>query len=186
VEEPEFVEEMLDIQTKLILGYLEIVSDLPYDGILLSDDWCDQRGVLFGRPRWQKYIKPLMAEIIKRTHETGKFFALHCCGSFIDIMPDIVEIGMDVIESVQPEAKDNDPYVLKRLYGDKITFWGGLGSQSIIPNGTVLELKQEIKKLVTEMGKGGAYILSPAKPLMCGTPPENAVAIFEAFVDQNY
>jgi len=99
-------------------------------------------------------------------------------------MPDIIEIGLDVLESVQPEAEGMYPYELKKKWGDKITFWGTLGSQSTIPFGTPEEIKNEVQKLYREMGKGGGYILAPAKPIQPGTPTENTVAIFEAFTNQ--
>jgi uroporphyrinogen decarboxylase len=99
-------------------------------------------------------------------------------------MPDIIEIGLDILESVQPEAKGNNPYELKSKYGDKIVFWGGLGSQSLIPFGTPEEISREVKKMCTEVGKNGGYILSCAKALQPETPIENAVALLDAFTDQ--
>jgi uroporphyrinogen decarboxylase len=115
-------------------------------------------------------------------HEAGKVALSHCCGSIVDVLPDVVEIGLDVLESVQPEAMD--PYALKRLYGRQITFWGGLGSQSTIQFGTPREIREEIARLCEHMGRGGGYILSPAKPLQPGTPVENAAAVVESFVRQ--
>jgi uroporphyrinogen decarboxylase len=98
-------------------------------------------------------------------------------------MPDLIEIGLDVIESVQPEAVDMNPYELKRRFGEKITFWGGLGSQSTIQFGSPREIKAEVEKLRREMGIGGGYILAPSKALQPGTPVENAAAVVEAFLD---
>jgi uroporphyrinogen decarboxylase len=109
----------------------------------------------------------------------------HSCGSLAEILPDLVEIGLDVYESVQPEAKDNNPYELKRKYGDKLTFWGGLGSQSTIPFGTPEEIKAEVARLCREMGKGGGYILGAAKDIQPETPVENAAAVIEAFLEQS-
>jgi uroporphyrinogen decarboxylase len=108
----------------------------------------------------------------------------HCCGSIADIMPDVIEIGLDVYESVQPEARNNDPYELKRRYGDQIAFWGGLGSQSTIPFGTPGQIGAEVTRLCREMGRGGGYILAPAKALQPETPTENAAAVVEAFLQQ--
>jgi len=76
-----------------------------------------------------------------------------------------------------------NPYALKKAWGDKITFWGCLGSQSTIPFGTPHEVRQEIRRLRSEMGRGGGYILAPAKPLRPETPTENAVVIVEEFLD---
>lgn len=101
------------------------------------------------------------------------------------ILPDVIEIGLDVYQSVQPEAKNNNPYELKQKYGDKITFWGGLGSQKMIPYGPPVEIKAEVKRLCAEMGKGGGYILGPAKEIQPQTPDENIAAVVEAFIEQS-
>ena len=98
-------------------------------------------------------------------------------------MPDIIEIGMDVLESVQPEASGmNPPYELQRAWGDRITFWGCLGSQSTIQFGTPDQIHAEVGRLRRHMARGGGYILAPAKGLQPGTPIENAAAVVEAIV----
>ena len=84
---------------------------------------------------------------------------------------------MDVLESVQPEAAGMNPYELKRKWGDKITFWGALGSQSTLAFGTPEQIRAEVRRLRTEMGRGGGYILAPAKALQPETTTENAVAV---------
>ncbi|HEX2948191.1 MAG TPA: uroporphyrinogen decarboxylase family protein [Armatimonadota bacterium] len=181
IAEPDFFEEMLDKLTELYLQFVAYTIDLPIDGILFGDDWGDQRGVIIGAERWRKFLKPRWARIYEAVHAQGKFVMSHSCGSVAEIIPDLIEIGLDVLESVQPEAAGMNPYGLKQQWGDKITFWGSLGSQSIIPFGSPQQLTQEIYHLADEMGCGGGYILSPAKPLQPETPTENAVAIFEAF-----
>ena len=77
-----------------------------------------------------------------------------------------------------------NPYELKNRWGDRITFWGGLGTQHTIPFSTPSEIREEIRSLRSEMGKGGGYILAPAKPLRSETPTENAVAVIEEFLAQ--
>jgi len=91
--------------------------------------------------------------------------------------------GLDMIESVQPEAAGMNPYELKRKYGDKLGFFGCLGNQSTIPYGTPDEIFAEVRKLKKEMSVNGGYILAPAKPLSVETPVENAVAVLEAFTE---
>ncbi len=184
VTEPDFYEEMLDRLMELYLAFVEYTVDLPIDGILFGDDWGDQRGVILGPERWRKFIKPRWARIYQAVHDAGKIAMSHSCGSVAEIIPDIIEMGLDVLESVQPEPAGMDPYELKKQWGEKITFWGGLGSQSTIPFGTPEEIKAEVSKLRREMGRGGGYILALAKALQPGTPIENAVAVFEAFTGE--
>ncbi|MBZ0309294.1 MAG: hypothetical protein K8I82_24730, partial [Anaerolineae bacterium] len=104
------------------------------------------------------------------------------CGNVVDVIPDAIEIGLDILESVQPEAMN--PYMLKRRFGDNIAFWGGLGSQSILPFGSPDEIHAEVQKLCQEMGRGGGYILAPAKPLQEDTSAVNSAAVVEAFLEQ--
>lgn len=183
---PNFFAELCEIITDQIIKYIDKVKDIPVDAIYLGDDWGEQRGVLLGVDNWRKYIKPGWKRIVEAVHKSDKKIFNHCCGSMADLIPDMIDIGLDVIESVQPEAAGNDPYLLKQKYGRDITFWGGLGSQSIIPYGTPNELTAEINKLINEMGKGGGYLLEPAKGLMNDTPTENAAAIIEAFTAQKF
>jgi uroporphyrinogen decarboxylase len=85
---------------------------------------------------------------------------------------------------VQPQAKHHHPDELTRRYGADLTFWGGLGSQSTIPFGTPEEIRAEVSRLCQVMGRGGGYILSPAKGLQPETPTENAAAVVESFLRQ--
>lgn len=184
VADPEFLEEMMDRLVDLYLAFVEYTADLPIDGILFGDDWGDQRGVILGPERWRKFLKPRWAKIYEAVRRHGKIVMSHSCGSVAEIIPDLIEIGLDVLESVQPEAAGMNPYELKRKWGDKITFWGCLGSQHTIPFDTPEGIRREVAKLKKEMSKGGGYILSAAKPLQPETPTENAVAVVEAFVTE--
>jgi len=179
VAEDDFFAELLERLTELCLAIIEACADIPADAIMMGDDWGNQQGVMVGPDRWRKFYKPRYARIFQAIHDQGKQAIMHCCGSAADIMADIVEIGLDIFESVQPEAAGMNPYELKKAWGDQITFWGCLGSQSTIPFGTPEEIREEIGRLRREMGKGGGYILAPAKPLRPETPTENAVAILE-------
>jgi len=182
IEEEDFLEELLERMTQLTLALVKECEDVPADAIMMGDDWGDQRGVLIGPNRWRRFYKPRYARIFEAIHSQGKLAIMHCCGSAADIMGDIIDIGLDVIESVQPEAAGMNPYELKEKWGDKITFWGGLGSQSTIPFGTPEGIREEIRRLRHEMSQSGGYILAPAKPLRPETPTENAVAVVEEFL----
>ncbi len=182
VAEPDFYEELLDRITELHLAFIRESVKLPVDGIMFSDDWGDQRSIIIGTERWRRMLKPRLAKLYSAVHAAGKFTLSHCCGNCAEVIGDLIEIGLDVLESVQPEAMN--PYDLKRRYGDRMTFWGGLGSQSTIPFGTPEQIKAEVKHLCREMGRGGGYILGPSKALQPETPLPNAIALVEAFCEQ--
>ena len=146
-QNPEFFEESVERLMNLYLQLVDYTCELPIDGVLFGDDWGHQQGIILGPKRWRQYLKPRWARIYERVHQHGKIVIHHSCGSVADIMPDIIEIGMDVLESVQPEAAGMNPYELKQKWGDKISFWGCLGSQSIIPFGTPEQIKAELDAL---------------------------------------
>ena len=129
-----FYEDLLDKITEQFIAYIEFTCDrLPeIDAIMFGDDWGQQRGVMGGPDRWRELFKPRWKKIYDLVHSKGKYTMSHCCGSVVDIMPDVIEIGLDVLESVQPEARGMNPYELKSAFGKNITFWGCLGSQSTI------------------------------------------------------
>jgi len=180
--EPEFYSELVGAVADHQLAIIDRLLTLPVDGIMGSDDWGYQDGVLLGPRLWRKFIKPHLARIYARVHEAGKLNLSHCCGSVVDIIPDLIEIGLDVLESVQPEARGMNPYALKKQFGDRISFWGGLGSQSTIPFGTPEDIRSEVKHLCAVMPRGGGYILAPAKGLQPETPTVNAAAVVESFL----
>ena len=181
---PEFYCELITVITDHQLAILDRMLKAPLDGILFSDDWGYQEGVLMGPGRWRRFVKPQLQRLYARVHQAGKIALNHVCGSVREIMPDLIEIGLDVLESVQPEAKGMNPYELKSEFGQHITFWGGLGSQSTIPYGTPLEIRNEVGRLISEMSVGGGYILAPAKGIQPETPVENMAALVESFIVQ--
>lgn len=181
--DPDFYDELVEAVAEHQMEILDHLLALPVDGIMFSDDWGYQHGVLLGNARWRRFMKPRLERMYRKAHDAGKYTLSHCCGSVADIMPDLIEIGLDVLESVQPEARGMNPYELKRAYGADMTFWGGLGSQSTIPFGTPEEIRAEVARLRREMSRGGGYILAPAKALQPETPVANAVAVVEAFLD---
>lgn len=181
-ENPRFYQQLVNRITDHQLALLERILKLPIDGIMFSDDWGYQKGVILGPPRWRKMIKPCYERLYARVHAAGKFAFNHCCGSIAAIIPDLIEIGLDVYESVQPEAANNNPYELKRNYGKDITFFGGLGAQSMAHYAPE-DVRTEIRRLRAEMGRGGGFILAPAKPIPTGTPVKVAAAAVDEFLN---
>ena len=102
---------------------------------------------------------------------------LHVCGDTSEVVGDLVDVGLDCLESLQPECMDI--YKLKQTYGTDLRFWGGLGAQSIIPFGTADEVRQECRRLKRDMGRRGGYIFAPTKPPGPETPIENVAVIVE-------
>ena len=180
VSEPGFVEELLDQVTARQVELIKDLCRLPVDGILFADDWGDQRTVTIGPELWRRFIKPRVAKLYETVHAAGKLAFQHTCGNVLPIVPDLIDIGLDCLQSLQPEAMP--VYELKQRYGRDLVLWGGLGTQELLPFGTPEAIRNEARRLKRELGRGGGYIFSSSKPIMSDVPIANAVALIEASV----
>jgi len=178
LDNPAFAEDLLDTILQRQLELLEELVKLPADGILFSDDFGDQRGIMIGPERWRRFIKPRQQALYQRVHDAGKWTFHHSCGNTFDILPDLIETGLDCHQCVQPEPMD--VYEIKRRYGDRLRLWGGVGTQHLLPFATPAEIRAEVNRVARELGRGGGYILTSAKELRPEVPTENAVAFLEA------
>lgn len=172
-----FAEELLEQITEWMIHSVDLMAGIPIDGIMFTDDHAYQQGMMMGEEKWRKLFKPRWKRIYDRAHKYGFYTLMHMCGNNTSIVSDLIEIGLDCMESCQPEAEDI--YKLKKHYGKDIRFWGGLGVQKLIPFGKPDEVRKETKRLKIEMGKGGGYILSTAKPFFEQAPIENIAAYLE-------
>ena len=172
-----FAEQLLEHITEWFLQSVDLMARAPVDAIRVTDDHAGQRGMLMGAARWRRFFKPRWRRIYERIHHYGLYIVMHMCGDTSEVVPDLIQIGLDCMESCQPECMDI--YALKREYGRHIRFWGGLGAQSTLPFGTPEEVRRETQKLKSEMGKGGGYILAPAKPFCERVSPANIAAYLE-------
>jgi len=125
-------------------------------------------------------LLPHLAKIIAAAREVRPDIpvAYHSCGSIGFAVEGLIEAGVDVLQSIQPEA--NDPAKLKREYGDQLAFWGGVGSQSTMSSGTAAEVENEVRNLIETVGDGGGLICSPAHFIEPESPLENIDAFIEA------
>ena len=183
--EEDFYAELTEKITDIYVAMLKACEDVPADAYLFGDDWGEQRGVIMGAEKWRKFLKPCWARIYAEVHRQGKKALQHSCGSITDIYDDLAEIGMDCHESVQPEAHGMAPDRIKEKWGRKISFWGCLGSQSILHNGSPEEIRREIFRLRDLFKEDGGYILAPAKPLFDEMPLDKAVAVVDALSHLN-
>jgi len=153
------------------------------DGAMISDDLGMQTGPLMSLADFREFYKPYMAENIKLFRRymrpEAKIF-LHCCGSIHPLIPELIEIGVDVLNPVQPLARNMEPWRLKRDFGEQITFLGGFDIQSLLPLGTLAQIREGVKKLIAEYAPGGGFIFAASHNIEPDTPPENIVAMYDA------
>jgi len=183
IDHPQFVHDLMDGYLAVRLKVLDLIIDrVPVEAIFDGGDDCDQRGPIMGLARWQEFIKPRLARVIERVHAKGLPVVAHMCGNVRPLIDDLLEIGLDVLESLQPEAMD--VYELKQKTAGRMALIGGLGTQWALPRGTPEEVRAETEKLIRELGRGGGYVLASSKELMADVPTENAVAFLETALGQ--
>ncbi|MDH5174875.1 MAG: uroporphyrinogen decarboxylase family protein, partial [Elusimicrobiota bacterium] len=147
----------------------------------IGDDMGTQSQPFMSIEDFRKHIKPYWAELIKEIKKyTEAKILLHCCGSIYPLINDIIEVGFDVLNPIQPLAHQMEPKRLKKDFGDRISFLGGIDIQRLLPFGTPDEVKQGVRKVIGTLAPGGGYILAPSHNIEPDTPPENVVAMYEA------
>ncbi len=182
-ENPGFVDELLDGITEYFLAIIERSVQYDIDAFAFGEDWGSQsKGLIMGPRYWRRYLKPRLARMFARVKAAGKFVHIHSDGDVSAIFGDLIEIGLDVYNPFQPEIMD--VYEMKKRYGDRLCFHGGVGIQQLLPFGTPQEVKAEARRLIREIGAGGGYILSPSHAVLTDTPVENLVALVEAVQEQ--
>ena len=149
------------------------------DIILSGGDIGTQRGMMLAPELWRKHIKPYSAELIRPFKEMGMMTIYHSCGSILPVIDDLIEMGLDILDPIQPHAAGMDAVNLKTQFGNHLTFHGGIDEQELLPQGTSQDVRQEVLRLMKLLGKDGAYIVCPAHALQPDTPPENIMAIYD-------
>lgn len=174
-----FVFELLDKISEYILKTMEIIlGRFEFDAFSLSDDYGTQKAMLMSPKIWRQVIKPFLKEIISMAKKNNKIMMLHSCGNIYEIIGDLVDMGVDILHPIQPEAMN--VFDIKKEFGKYITLQGGLRTQDLLSNGTPNDIKNEIKMLKDRLGKGGGYILEPGITVQGDIPLENLIAMIEA------
>ncbi|MCX8053743.1 MAG: uroporphyrinogen decarboxylase [Armatimonadetes bacterium] len=182
VSEPSFVHDLLDAICEFNLCVMEEVLKYPIDGFMFGDDWGQQRGTIMGAPHWREFLKPRMKRLYERAKQAGKYVLQHSCGDIHELLPDLIEIGLDVYQTFQPEIYDVK--AVKREFGRDLTFWGGISTQRVLPWVTPEEVKKVAREMIATVGEGGGYIAAPTHSIPGDVPPANIVALIEAFQSQ--
>jgi uroporphyrinogen decarboxylase len=178
VERPDFVEELLDrIVNEWNLPIIDQQIEIGIDGFYFADDWGSKTGLMFSPAMWRRFIKPRLALIYEHCHKKGVYVGQHSDGKIVSIFPDLIEIGMDIFNPLEPSVMD--VYEMKRQFGDKVTFYGGIDVEKTLPFGTPDEVRAEIRERAERLGKGGGYILQSSHTMLWDVPLENITAYIE-------
>lgn len=157
---------------------LDRILTSDFDGVYFGDDYGQQKGLIMGPDCWRKFIKPFLKEMFAKVKASGKYILLHSCGDIEDIFPDLIEIGLDAYNTVQPEIYDLKK--IKREYGKDLAFWGAISTQQFLTERTAQEVFDKSVETIKVLGQDGGYIFSPTHAVTPDIPIENIRAMLEA------
>jgi uroporphyrinogen decarboxylase len=176
--------KIADTMLGIYKNYIDTVGEF-IDIINVSDDLGTQNGPLISLESYRELIKPYEKKLWQSIkNQTEAKLYLHSCGSIYQFIPDLIEMGVDIIDPVQVKAKDMETQKLKAEFGDRITFWGAIDTQEVLPFGTPEDVENEVKRRIGDLAPGGGYVLAPSHNIQPGVPPENVCTMFE--VAQKY
>lgn len=176
------LDKMLEIRTFQATYYAEIGVDILHTG----DDLGMQHSLIMSVAMWRKWFKPRLAQVIQaaRRIKPDLLVEYHTDGYVIPFIPELIEIGVDVLNPVQPECMD--PAEIKHKFGDRLAFSGTVGNQSTLPFGAPDEVRRVVKERIETVGQGGGLVLAPSHMLEPDVSWENILAFFEAAEEYGY
>ncbi len=185
IENPAFCEALLDRTLAFWMGYytefMKEVGDLV-DVVMIGDDIGGQSGPLFSPSFYRRVVKPRQKKLVQHIKSlTSAKIWYHTCGSVRQLIPDLLDNGIDILNPVQISAADMDPRDLKAEFGDKLVFWGGgIDTQRVLSFASPDEVKQYVRRNLEAFKPGGGYVFNSVHNVQAGVPPENITALFAA------
>ncbi|GHV79899.1 uroporphyrinogen decarboxylase [Spirochaetia bacterium] len=180
------MDKMVEINKKLFTAVMKACGKYLTYVRTNGEDIGTQNGPLLAPDKYRELVKPRHAEEwanmkneFHKYNSDGKI-AMHTCGSIKAFLPDIIDAGADIINPIQPNARDMDTGELKRLFGAKVCFHGGIDSQGALVSGSVDDVRAEVKRRINDLAPGGGYIATPSHNIQFGVPPENIIAMYDA------
>ncbi|MFA0749475.1 uroporphyrinogen decarboxylase family protein [Fervidibacter sp.] len=175
-------DKILELKMRYWEKALSLLGDLV-DVVQEGDDYGGQQGLLISPQIWREVFKPRLRQLfshIKRCAPHVSVF-FHSCGSIYEIIPDLIEVGVDILNPVQVAAANMDTKRLKREFGDCLTFWGGgVDTQRVLPRGTPEQVREEVKRRIEDLAPGGGFVFATVHNIQDDVPPENILAMWEA------
>ena len=170
----------LEVTSAQAAHILKEAGDLV-DIVAFGDDLGFQTGPMVSPEAYRRLLKPWHKRYFDTVKEhTDAFIHFHCCGSISQLLDDLIDIGVDAINPVQVAAKDMDSGMLAHEFGDRVSFWGGVDTQSVLPDGSTEDVRAEVKQRISDFAPGGGYILGTVHNIQTGVPVENIIAMYEA------
>lgn len=181
---PAMAEYIFSRVAEFYLEYCRRTFAVAGEGIdifFMGDDFGTQQGLFMSPAMWRRFLRPGFAALVALGKQHGYRVAHHSCGSLRPIIGDLVDCGLDILNPLQPEVVDMDRRVLKREFGDRLTFHGSISIQRTLPFGTPEEVRREVAERVETLAPGGGFIFCTAHNIQADTPLENVAALFAAY-----
>jgi len=180
--EPPYLNPLLDKIMNINLEMGKTLINLGADIIWAGDDFGSQQGLIMDIDTWRRFFKhriKYMFDEFRKVNPNIKI-AWHSCGSIVPLIPEFIEIGLDILNPIQPLANGMEPKFLKDTFGKKLCFFGGIDVQNLLPFESPENIKKEVKRIINIFGEEGGFIAAPAHNIQPDTPIKNILAIFEA------
>jgi uroporphyrinogen decarboxylase len=173
------MERVTDIVCSMAEAAVGSVADL-IDGVSTADDLGIQTQPFMHPDLYRKMVKPHHARLAATVHRlTQAPFILHSDGAVRDLLPDLIDAGINVLNPVQVNAEGMSPGELNREFGKDLCFWGGIDTQKVLPFGSPSDVAKDVRARISDLGDGGGYVLASVHNIQSEVPPENIVAMFE-------
>ncbi len=179
--DPERMEKVVSVIADHQAQLTESLLNAGVSGVRFTDDWGTQASMFISPQQWRRLIKPALKRLYHIVKSRDGFVFQHSCGHIEEIVPDLIEIGVDVLDPCQPQA--NDIYEWKKQYGNRLCFMGGLDTQSYLSFGDPAKVKEHVMETASILGKGGGYIAAPSHSITI--PSENLKAMLDALYRVN-
>lgn len=178
----DYIEQLLEKAHHWSLGVAQELARRGVDAIWFGDDFGSQTGLMMSPRMWRRVFKPLYADIFAaaKAENPDLLIIFHSDGAVAELLPDLIEIGLDVFNPVQPGVPGHDPRTLKDRFGDQLSFFGAIDQQHLLPHGTPEEIEADVREKIAILGEGGGYMIAPAHIIQADTPPEHVVAFIDA------
>ena len=182
------MDKLADFWVGVAENAIDAAGPEAVDIVYFGEDLGTQEGCMFDPDGiYPQILKPRhrrMVETVKS--RTNAKVCFHCCGSAYHFIDHLIDIGVDALDPVQVTAKNMEPERLKEEFGERISFWGGINTQRVLPFGTPEEVAAETRRIIGILGKGGGYVLNSVHNIQSEVPPENIVAMFDTGLNHTY
>jgi uroporphyrinogen decarboxylase len=186
IENPEIAKAIFSRISSFYLEYGRRILEAGkgnIDILCTGDDFGGQNGTLISPALWSDVLKQGFTEYIRLGKAFDAYIMHHTCGSVYPLIPEMIDCDLDILQSLQPEAANMDPQVLKQEFGNRLAFQGGISIQKVLPHGSATEVKEHVALVFNAMKPGGGYIACTSHNIQADTSLANVAALFEAYHD---